>query len=403
MNNLTRVLYCAMSTSAPNTIFRNVCLGGTFDGIHAGHKVLFDNALSICNHKLVVGVTDSSMIRNKKLWELIAPVEERCQRVRDYLNSVNPNLNYQIVAISDIYGPTITDPELECIVVSEETKRGADKINLARREKGWPELQIRVVDLVGVQDRSQQQAMSRLNENKISSSIMRMEKLGTILRAPLENKNIPSRPYLVGLTGGVASGKTSVANYLQTDFGYGVINYDLLGHKTYAQVGSPTYNKIVETFGFENVCNEDSKGIERSKLGRIVFNDKEKLNKLNAIVWPAIYALVDDEIDRMKDKHDVIVLESALLIESQQSHRVHQVWTTFVPPEEAIKRQVETRGLSKEEAEKRVMSQIDNVTRISQSNAVFCSLWELEFTKQQVKKCVQEFEEKYLKRKKVIV
>lgn len=393
--NLTRVL-CAMSatTTGPSTVFRNVCLGGTFDGIHAGHKVLFDNALGICNQKLVVGVTDSNMIRGKKLWELIAPVEERCQKVREYLNGVNPNITYQIVPISDIYGPTITDQELECIVVSEETKRGADKINLARKEKGWPELKVKVVSLVEEMDPTQKAAMGRLNESKVSSSTKRLEKLGTILKPPKENNSIPKRPYLIGLTGGVASGKTSISKYLESQ-GYGLINYDLLGHKTYEKVGSPTYNQIIEEFGPE-VCNETTKEIIRSKLGKIVFSDKAKLQRLNGIVWPAIYALVDEEIERLKAKHRVIVLESALLIESNQSERVHQIWTVFVSAEEAIRRQVETRGLSREEAEKRVSSQLDNVTRISKSNAVFCSAWEVEFTLQQVRKCVGELEAKYL-------
>lgn len=374
-------------------MFKSVCLGGTFDGIHAGHRLLFGEAKRLATERLVVGVTEGNMIKNKKLWELIAPVEERIDRVKDCLQKMSPNLTHQVVPISDLYGPTITDKELDCIVVSEETVKGANKINEARAKKGWPELKLHVVNLV--QDDIAMSDAERLNENKVSSSLMRLQKLGTIIREPKPNESIPKRPYLIGLTGGVASGKTSVSKYLETK-GFGCINYDQLGHKTYEKVGSPIYKQIVEYFGY-GVVDEVTNKIDRSKLGKIVFSDKEMRNKLEGFVWPGIYALVDEEIDRLKEKHDVIVLESALLVESGQINRVHQVWTTIVPPEEAIKRQVETRGLSEEEAKKRVMAQTDNLTRVKSSNVVFCTLWEPEFTRQQVDKCVKILRETYLK------
>lgn len=382
------------SFAAGSTMFKNVCLGGTFDGIHAGHKLLFGEATKICSQRLVVGVTDANMIKSKTLWELIAPVDERITKVREYLNEVNPNLTYHVVPISDIYGPTIIEKDLDCIVVSQETIRGGQKINQARSEKGWPELKMHVVNLVQDNDVSNTDAMKRLHENKVSSSLRRIEMLGSIIKPPSPNNSIPKHPYLIGLTGGIASGKTSIGKYLES-LGFGYINYDLLGHKTYATVGSPIYREIVEFFG-SGILDEATNQIDRGKLGKIVFNDRAKLGKLNAIVWPGIYALVDEEIARLKDKHDVIVLESALLIESGQTKRVHQVWTSIIPTEEAVKRQMDSRGLSEEEAVKRVNAQTDNQTRIRASNAIFCSLWEPEFTQQQVRKCVNELREKYL-------
>lgn len=378
-------------------MFKNVCLGGTFDGIHAGHKLLFGEATKICTNRLVVGVTDIDMIKSKTLWELIAPVDERIYKVREYLErEINRNLVYSIVPISDIYGPTITDEELECIVVSDETVRGALKINKARSDLGWQELKIHVVNLLEDDSSPTKDAMIRLKEKKVSSSCLRLEKLGSILRPPIPNTFIPKRPYLIGLTGGIASGKTEIGKYLES-LGFGYINYDLLGHKTYANTDSAIYKKIVERFG-TTILDEKTGQIVRSRLGKIVFGDEGKLKTLNEIVWPGIYALVDEEIEKLREKHEVIVLESALLLESGQDKRVHQVWTTIVPTEEAIRRQVESRGLSKEDAEKRVKSQkLDNLGRVRESNVVFCSLWEQEFTRQQVRKCVNELREKYLK------
>lgn len=378
-------------------MFKNVCLGGTFDGIHAGHKLLFGEATKICTNRLVVGVTDVEMIKSKTLWELIAPVDERIYKVREYLErEISRNLVYSVVPISDIYGPTITDQELECIVVSDETIRGALKINKERSALGWQELKIHVVNLLEDDSSSTKDAMIRLKEKKLSSSCMRLEKLGSILKPPIPNTSIPKRPYLIGLTGGIASGKTEIGKYLES-LGFGYINYDLLGHKTYANTDSAIYKKIVEQFG-TTILDEQTGQIVRSRLGKIVFGDEDKLKKLNQIVWPGIYSLVDEGIEKLKGKHEVIVLESALLLESGQNKRVHQVWTTIVPTEEAIRRQVESRGLSKEDAEKRIKSQkLDSLARVQESNVVFCSLWEQEFTRQQVRKCVNELQEKYLK------
>lgn len=377
-------------------MFKNVCLGGTFDGIHPGHEQLFWWATKLCKERLVVGVTDTNMTRNKILWELIAPVDERIENVRRYLkeNAQGKELIYDIVSISDIYGPAIVREDLECIVVSQETIGGAEKINAARIEKGWQKLKIHPVNLLEDTNPDHKDALYQLKEKKFSSSCSRANKLGSILKQPTPNDSIPKRPYLIGLTGGIASGKTSIGEYLKS-LGFGYISYDSLGHKTYAQLQSPTYKKIVEHFG-DSILDQQTNHIDRSKLGRVVFNDKEKLEKLNAIVWPAIYTLVDEEIDRLKKDHEVIILESALLIESGQTDRVHQVWTTIIPPEEAIKRQVNNRGLSREEAEKRVNAQVDNLTRIRKSNAVFCSIWEPEFTRQQVQKCIKELRDKYL-------
>lgn len=374
-------------------MFKNVCLGGTFDGIHAGHKLLLGEATKICKERMVVGVSDDQMIRKKVLWELITPYDERVRNLRNYLDKLNSNIFYQIVPLKDLYGPTITDKDLECIVVSEETFKGAWKINEARREKGWPELEIHVVNLIQDTNKTNQDNLTRLHEHKVSSSLLRVQKLGSIMRAPHPNSSIPDRPYLIGLTGGVASGKSTIAKYLES-LGLGYINYDLTAHKTYEQVGSPVYKQIVDHFG-DGILDKTNAKIDRSKLGKLVFSNKEELQKLNSIVWPAMYELVDLQIEQLKEKHDIIVLESALLVESKQNRRVHQVWVAIVPQEEAIKRQMQSRGLSRDEAEKRVNSQTDNMTRVRNANAVFCTLWEPEFTQQQVNRALKELKEKY--------
>lgn len=82
-----------------------------------------------CNTKLTVGVTDETMIKGKLLWELIQPCEKRMELLREFLEDIHGGLKYEIVPLNDIYGPTKSDPDLDLIVVSEETKRGGDKVN----------------------------------------------------------------------------------------------------------------------------------------------------------------------------------------------------------------------------------------------------------------------------------
>lgn len=118
-------------------------------------------------------------ITAKKLWELIEPTEKRIRDVKEFLNDVDPSLTYDILSINDLYGPTKDDPSFEMIVVSEETVRGADKINEARAANGLNKL---VVDVINLEDDPYYQEHE---ETKISSSNHRMRLLGTRLKEPV--------------------------------------------------------------------------------------------------------------------------------------------------------------------------------------------------------------------------
>lgn len=81
-----------------------------------------------------IGVTEESMIQSKLLWELIEDVDVRIKNVEDFLSSICPEIKTQVVPISDPFGPAITDPTMEVIVVSEETIRGGQKINESKSD-----------------------------------------------------------------------------------------------------------------------------------------------------------------------------------------------------------------------------------------------------------------------------
>jgi phosphopantetheine adenylyltransferase len=113
----------------------------------------------------------------------------------------DPTLDYILVPIVDPFGPSIVDERLEAIIGSEETKSGCDKVNELRKEKGLSTLD---VVLVGME--KDPLRASAVEEEKLSSSSLRLRLLGRQLRPPLRTWERGTGPYVIGLTGGSASG-----------------------------------------------------------------------------------------------------------------------------------------------------------------------------------------------------
>ncbi|NWU67017.1 COASY synthase, partial [Pterocles burchelli] len=223
---------------------------------------------------------------DKVLAELIEPYELRAAKLREFLEDVKPSLRYDIVPLADPYGPAVTDPDLQCLVVSEETRRGGEAVNKKRLENGLPELALHEIQLMKDPDHGQNE------EEKISSSSLRQRLLGTLLRPPRQDPALPPRPYVIGLTGGTGSGKTSIARLLG-ELGAFVIDADKLGHAVYAP-GGPAYGQVVAAFGAE-ILNADGT-INRKVLGAKVFGSPEQLKVLTDIVWPEMARMVQAQI-----------------------------------------------------------------------------------------------------------
>lgn len=125
--------------SAPSAqtlkFYNDVVLGGTFDNIHDGHRLLLTQSSLLARRRILVGMSSGPLLSSKILPELIKPIDVRVSEVKAYLRDVKPWIKHEIVPITDVYGPTAWDEDLECLVISPETVRGGEKINQERQRK----------------------------------------------------------------------------------------------------------------------------------------------------------------------------------------------------------------------------------------------------------------------------
>lgn len=174
--------------------------------------------------------------------------------------------------------------------------------------------------------------------------------------------------YVIGLTGGIGSGKTTVAKLLEAQ-GAVVLNADLVGHEVYLP-GKPAYGEIIEAFGREVVAGDGT--IDRKKLGPIVFADPANLAKLNSITHPRIKEMMREKLaDIEKKGAKYAVLEAALLFDARWDDLADEVWVTVAPPQIAAERTSARSGIPVEQVLERIQkAQMDSDERIRRSDVV---------------------------------
>ncbi len=187
---------------------------------------------------------------------------------------------------------------------------------------------------------------------------------------------------LIGLTGGLASGKSTAAAYLEA-LGARVIDADRLGHLAYAP-GSTGFDAVVAAFGADLV-GEDGH-IDRRRLGSLVFAEPAQLSKLNAIVWPEIRRLAQARITeaRRQQPDAIICLEAAVLVEAGWGEGFDEVWVVVVAPETAIRRARARDGLSEDQARARLAAQPDNAERARHAKVLLDNSGSIEALQRQI-------------------
>jgi len=182
---------------------------------------------------------------------------------------------------------------------------------------------------------------------------------------------------VIGLTGGIGSGKSTVSQFL-AELGAVIIDADKVGHEAY-KPDTEVWREVVAAFGRQVLT--PSGDIDRRKLGEIVFGNPEALSRLNQIMHPRIYDMIKTKLEEYQRQGvDVVVLEAPLLIEAGWASSFDEVWVTVAPESTVLRRLEEYSGLSKQQSLARIRSQLSSEERIKHANVVIntdCSLTEV--------------------------
>ena len=194
---------------------------------------------------------------------------------------------------------------------------------------------------------------------------------------------------IIGLTGGIASGKSTVARML-LELGIPVIDADQIAREV-VEIGEEAYLQIVEKFGEEIL--QDDKTIDRAKLGAIVFNDEEKRKLLNSIVHPAVRKKMLEQKERyVKKGEKTIVLDIPLLFESNLTHLVDKIVVVYVDEHTQLERLMARNGFSKEEAKARIKAQMPLKEKVAKADAVINNNGTIEQTKKQLLNILKQWD-----------
>jgi dephospho-CoA kinase len=171
---------------------------------------------------------------------------------------------------------------------------------------------------------------------------------------------------VIGLTGGIGSGKSTVARLLA---GLGAVTVDLdrVGHQVLKQAA--VRERLIGEFGRDILAGNGE--IDRVKLGRSVFGDADALQRLNGITHPAIDNAIKGILEECRRQGaEVVVLEAAAILEAGRAEGFDELWVTVAPEEVALARLAGRGDLSPEEAAARLRSQLSNEERARQADVI---------------------------------
>ena len=158
---------------------------------------------------------------------------------------------------------------------------------------------------------------------------------------------------IIGLTGGIATGKSTVANYLSDKYSWPVFDADTIARQA-VQVNSPIFAKIVDRYGHD-ILNQNG-SLNRAKLGHLIFNDHQEKKWLENQIHPFVYDYFQDIIKQRNDP--IIVFVIPLLFEAKMTDLVTEIWVVYCSLEQEVDRLIHRNNLTPAEAQARINSQI---------------------------------------------
>ena len=200
---------------------------------------------------------------------------------------------------------------------------------------------------------------------------------------------------IVGLTGGIVGGKSTVASMFK-DLGAKIVDADKLGHSVILP-HKPAWKKITRLFGKDILRNDLT--IDRGKLGKIVFTNQTLLKKLNEITHPEIIKLIKKEINLARNKthnqEKILIIAAALIYEAKIDRLMDKIIAVYIDEDEQIKRITKRNNLSKEEALQRIKSQMPMKEKVKMADYVIDNSNSLDETKKQVEKIWKKLVSRY--------
>jgi len=194
---------------------------------------------------------------------------------------------------------------------------------------------------------------------------------------------------VIGLTGGIGSGKSTVSQLL-AELGAVILDADEIGHEAF-KPDTEIWRQVVAAFGRQILTPDGN--IDRKKLGDIVFGNPESLSRLNQIMHPRMYDMVKAQLEEYRRQGvGVVVLEAPLLLEAGWTSLVDEVWVTTAPEATVLKRLEERTGLSQAESLARLRSQLPSEERVKQADVIINTDCDLDELKAQVKELWQRLE-----------
>ncbi|KAJ2360169.1 hypothetical protein H4S02_012030 [Coemansia sp. RSA 2611] len=170
---------CASSTRAatPWTAYPHVAVGGTFDHLHVGHKILLTATALAATKRVVCGISADALLEKKKYKQLLEPYRQRELNVLLFLRKIRKDLIVELAPLTEPCGPTAVDASIGALVVSHETLEGSRALNVRREENGLAPMQLMPIDLIATPssaDRTRPMHASAENTAlKISSTAIR--------------------------------------------------------------------------------------------------------------------------------------------------------------------------------------------------------------------------------------
>lgn len=196
---------------------------------------------------------------------------------------------------------------------------------------------------------------------------------------------------VIGITGGIATGKSTVTNILEKE-GYIVIDADKIARDVVKR-GQPAYRKIVNFFG-KDILNKDG-DIDRKRLGDIIFRELELRKILNTIVHPYIYEGIKSQILKYGEMEKIIFLDIPLLIEERENFRKYginfdEIWLVYLDKKTQLKRLMKRDSITKDEALDRINAQFSIELKKEHATRVLDNRGNLKALEKQLEEILKE-------------